>query len=76
MFVSLKPEICLDIIPKFNTFLTENIGSITETGQFVLCREVIPVYRDNYKKYINTPCGQGVEFVMLQCVVHVVTTMV
>jgi hypothetical protein len=76
VFVSLKPGIYLNIIPKFSTFLTENIGSITETRQFILGREIIPVYRDNYKKYINALYGQGVEFVMLQCVIHVVTTMV
>lgn len=76
MFVSSKPEIYLNIIPKFSTFLTENIGSITETRQFILCREIIPVYGANCKKCINTLCGQGVEFVMLQCVVCVVTTIV
>ena len=76
MFISLKPEICLNIIPKFSTFLTESTGSITETRQFILCREIIPVYRDNCKKCINILCGQGVEFVMLQCVVHILTIMV
>ena len=76
MFVSLKPEIYLNIIPKFSTFLTENIGSITQTRQFILGRDIIPVYRDNYKKCINTLCGQAVEFVMLLCVVCVVTAMV
>ena len=54
VLVSSKPEIYLNIFPKSSTFLTENIGSITDTTQFILCRELIPVYGVNCKKCINT----------------------
>lgn len=50
MFVSLKPEIYLNIISKFSFFLTENIVSITKTRWFMLCSEIITGYSENYKK--------------------------
>jgi hypothetical protein len=37
-------------------------------------REVIAVCSLIHKKYINTLCGQNVDFVNVKLVVHIVTT--
>ena len=40
----------------------------------MLYREIIAVYSEMNTKHINTLCRQKVEFVMLNLVVHIVTT--
>ena len=40
----------------------------------MLYREIIAVYSEIYTKYVNTLCGQNVEFVNAKLVVHIVTT--
>jgi len=40
----------------------------------MLYREIIAVCSEIHTKYINTLCGQNVEFVNVTLVVHIVTT--
>jgi hypothetical protein len=40
----------------------------------MLCREIIAVYSQIYKKRIHTLCGQKVELLNVKLVVHIVTT--
>ena len=40
----------------------------------MLCREIIAVRSQIHTKHINTLCGQNVEFVSVELVVHMVTT--
>jgi hypothetical protein len=37
----------------------------------MLCREIIAAYSETHKKYINTLCGQNVEFWVLNLFVYV-----
>jgi hypothetical protein len=45
-----------------------------KTSQLMLYREVISVYYDSNMKDLNTHCSKMQSFLMLQKVVHVVTT--
>jgi hypothetical protein len=40
----------------------------------MLYREIIAVCSQNHTKYINTPCGQNVEYFSLNLAVYMVTT--
>jgi len=40
----------------------------------MLCRELIAVCSQIHTKHINTLCGQNVELLNVQLVVHIVTT--
>jgi len=40
----------------------------------MLCREIISVCSQIHTKHINTLCGQNVEFLNVNLVVHIVTT--
>ena len=40
----------------------------------MLYREIMAVCSEIHTKHLNTLCGQNVEFVSVQLVVHIVTT--
>jgi hypothetical protein len=40
----------------------------------MLFRETVAVYCENHTEHINTLCGHNAEFLMLNQVVHIVTT--
>jgi hypothetical protein len=40
----------------------------------MVCREIIVVFSQIHKKYINTVFGQNVELLNVKLVVHIVTT--
>jgi hypothetical protein len=48
--------------------------SVIKTSQLTLYREIIAVCSEIHTKHINTLCGQNVEFVSVELVVHIVTT--
>ena len=45
-----------------------------KTSQLMLYREVISVCSQIHTKHINTVCGQNVELLNVELVVHIVTT--
>ena len=48
--------------------------SVIKISQLLLYREIIAVCSQIHTKHINTLCGQNVEFVSVELVVHMVTT--
>jgi tryptophanase len=48
--------------------------SVIKTGQLILNGEIIAVCSEINTKHINSLCGQNVDFVNVQLVVHIVTT--
>jgi len=40
----------------------------------MLCMEIIAVYSEIHTEHMNTLCGQNVEFLKFEPVVHIVTT--
>jgi len=48
--------------------------SVVKASHLILYREIIAVYSEVHTKYINTLCGQNIEFVNVKLVVHIVTT--
>jgi hypothetical protein len=40
----------------------------------MLCREIIAVCSETHTKDVNRLCGQNVEFLVLNVVIHIVTT--
>jgi len=44
-----------------------------KSNQLILYREIIAVYSQIHTKHINTPCGQNVELLNVNLVVHIVT---
>ena len=47
---------------------------VMKTSQLMLCREIMAVCSDIDTKHINTLCGQNVELLNVNLVVHIVTT--
>ena len=48
--------------------------SVIQTSQLMLYREIIAVCSQIHTKHINTLCGQNVELLNVNLLVHVVTT--
>jgi hypothetical protein len=48
--------------------------SVIKTSQLMLYREIIAVCSQIHTKHTNTLCGQNVEFVNVELVVHRATT--
>ena len=48
--------------------------SVIKTGQFVLYGEIMAVCSEIHTKHTNTVCGQNVELLNVELVVHIVTT--
>ena len=53
---------------------TNRCGSVIETSQLMLYREIMAVCSEIHTKHINTLCGQNVELLNVKLVVHIVTT--
>ena len=49
-------------------------GSVIQTSQLMLYREIIAVCSHIHTKHINTLCGQNVELLNVKLPVHIVTT--
>jgi hypothetical protein len=45
-----------------------------KTSQLVLHREIVAVCSEIHTKHINTLCGQNVELLNVELVVHIITT--
>jgi len=48
--------------------------SVIQTGQLMLCREIMAVCSQIHTKHTNTLGGQNVELLNVKLVVHIVTT--
>ena len=49
-------------------------GSVKQTSQLMLYRDIMAVCSEIHTKHINTLCGQNVELLNVKLVVHIVTT--
>jgi hypothetical protein len=47
---------------------------VRKGNRFLLFREIVAVCGDNHIEHINKLCGQDAEILLLQHVVHIVTT--
>ena len=69
--ISLNYSTCMNIqsVPR-----SKHSVSVIKTSQLILYREIIAVCSQIHTEHVNTRCGQNVELLNVELVVHIVTT--
>jgi hypothetical protein len=58
----------------YSNYRAEKLQFVIKTSQVTLHREKIAICSEIHTKHTNNLCGQNVEFVKAELVVHIVTT--
>jgi hypothetical protein len=76
MFVTIQQSFSYLTATYIAIILSDNTKHllVVNTGQLMLCREIIAVCSEINTKHINTLCRQNVELLNVKLAVHIVTS--